>query len=171
VIPLMALPLVAVPAPAPGAAGGPTPPVPAADPTPDRPGPGPVPALSVRRHKPPAALVRLPAAPRPRKVPPPAQEAPAAPTGPDGWERWAPRVARCESGGRYDARNPRSSASGRYQALRSTWGGYGGYPEAWMAPPDVQEAHAAELYAQRGLRPWRASRSCWARTPAGGSQR
>jgi hypothetical protein len=80
-----------------------------------------------------------------------------------GWGHWAPRVAHCESRGRYDARNPRSSATGRYQAIRGTWGGYGGYPEAAAAPPHVQERHAAELFTRAGLRPWRASRRCWSR--------
>jgi hypothetical protein len=73
------------------------------------------------------------------------------------------RIMRCESGGNPTARNPTSSASGLFQALHGTWGGYGGYPEAWMAPVDVQWAHAHELYALRGTQPWDASRFCWSR--------
>lgn len=72
-------------------------------------------------------------------------------------------IARCESGGRYDAENARSTASGKYQVLDATWNGYGGYERASDAPPEVQEAFAAELYARAGTAPWRASRSCWRR--------
>lgn len=59
-----------------------------------------------------------------------------------------------ESGGRYDAQNPRSSASGAYQVLDSTWNGYGGYRRAKDAPPEVQDEFARQLYARSGSRPW-----------------
>jgi hypothetical protein len=51
-----------------------------------------------------------------------------------------------ESGGRYDAVNPNalSGATGAYQFIGSTWGGYGGYSVAYQAPPAVQDAKAAE---------------------------
>lgn len=66
-------------------------------------------------------------------------------------------IAAAESGGDYGAQNRSSSASGKYQVLSSTWGGYGGYSRARDAPPEVQEAQAHELYAAAGARPWVAS--------------
>jgi len=52
-----------------------------------------------------------------------------------------------ESGGSLTAQNPTSTASGKWQFLRGTWGGYGGYAEAWLAPESVQDARAAQLWA------------------------
>ncbi|MGE0139375.1 MAG: peptidoglycan DD-metalloendopeptidase family protein [Ilumatobacteraceae bacterium] len=49
-----------------------------------------------------------------------------------------------ESSGDYSAQARGSSASGAYQFLDSTWAGYAGYSRAWQAPPDVQDAKAAE---------------------------
>ena len=52
-----------------------------------------------------------------------------------------------ESRGSLTAQNPYSTASGKWQFLRGTWGGYGGYAEAWMAPESVQDARARQLWA------------------------
>lgn len=49
-----------------------------------------------------------------------------------------------ESGGDYTARAAGSTASGAYQFVDRTWDGYGGFPQAWQAPPPVQDAKAAE---------------------------
>lgn len=83
-----------------------------------------------------------------------------------GWEadvaaRWpaeqvgtACRIIMCESGGNPTARNPRSSASGIWQFLKGTWAGYGGYAEAWLAPPHVQHDAAFALWQRSSWRPW-----------------
>lgn len=67
----------------------------------------------------------------------------------------------CESGHDYTAQNPTSTASGAYQFLKSTWAGYGGYSEAYLAPPSVQDQAAIDLYNRAGTTPWNASRHCW----------
>ncbi len=53
-------------------------------------------------------------------------------------------VRQVESGGDYTARAARSTASGAYQFLDTTWDHYRGYPRAVDAPPDTQDAKAAE---------------------------
>jgi Transglycosylase-like domain len=52
-----------------------------------------------------------------------------------------------ESGGDYTVAAATSTASGAYQFVDSSWGGYGGYARAKDAPPAVQDAKAAELAA------------------------
>jgi hypothetical protein len=52
-----------------------------------------------------------------------------------------------ESRGSLTAENPVSTASGKWQFLDSTWGGYGGYSHAADAPESVQDARAREVWA------------------------
>ncbi len=63
-------------------------------------------------------------------------------------------IKRMESGGDYRAQNPVSTASGAYQVLNGTWGGYGGYKRAGDAPVHVQDKFAQSLYAKHGSQPW-----------------
>lgn len=66
-------------------------------------------------------------------------------------------VMKCESGGDLTVRNRSgSSASGKWQIIRGTWNGYGGYAEARDAPEEVQDAKARELWANgAGAGHWR----------------
>lgn len=64
--------------------------------------------------------------------------------------------------GGYSAQNPRSSASGAYQFLDSTWrtaskaAGHGGYSRAIHAPAEVQDAVAYHLaITSKGYSHWR----------------
>jgi hypothetical protein len=50
-----------------------------------------------------------------------------------------------------------SGASGKYQAMKSTWGGYAGYENAADAPEAIQDLWASELWNNgRGCSHWSA---------------
>ncbi|MGN6693915.1 MAG: transglycosylase family protein [Aquihabitans sp.] len=83
---------------------------------------------------------------------PPAPAPAPAPVAEQGTGRCGGDLPPCyvmmrESGGNIRARNPSSSASGKWQFIRSTWAGYGGYSDAYLAPESVQDAKARELWA------------------------
>jgi LysM repeat protein len=63
------------------------------------------------------------------------------------------RIRQRESGGNY-ATNTGNGYYGAYQYNIGTWGNYGGYARADLAPAAVQDAKAALTYAQRGCSPW-----------------
>jgi len=76
-----------------------------------------------------------------------------------------PAVIACESGGNPRAQNAHSSASGLFQFLDSSWRAYGGgkYASRAMYATVAQQYEIANVaFAQSGLTPWNASRSCWA---------
>ncbi len=77
------------------------------------------------------------------------------------WERWSDAIRHCESRNDPLAVNRSSGAGGLYQITPQTWESFEGYPRAHVAPADVQERFAVDLYRRRGLRPWLASRPCW----------
>ena len=58
-----------------------------------------------------------------------------------------------ESRGDYSAPPNKGQASGAYQFIESTWDGYGGYPHAYLAPPQIQDERAA-LDVERFLAQW-----------------
>jgi hypothetical protein len=62
-------------------------------------------------------------------------------------------LRQCESGNNYAA-NTGNGFFGAYQAVHSTWGGYAGYPDAYLAPPAVQDRWAQELWNIRRWQPW-----------------
>jgi hypothetical protein len=63
------------------------------------------------------------------------------------------RLRLCESGGTYN-RNSGNGYYGAYQYAISSWGGYGGYARADLAPAEVQDAKVMADIATRGWYPW-----------------
>jgi len=62
-----------------------------------------------------------------------------------------------ESGGDPTAQNRHSTASGLWQDLDSTWGGYAGYSRAMYAPASVQNEFNRRLWnGGRGCSNWNA---------------
>lgn len=125
--------------------------------------PNPVPrydrAPSVRTEVPTTAAPAPP--PRPRVTQP--RPPPAAVSGVAGVEQWRDEVAAygdwdvdlmlrimgCESGGRANADNPSSTASGLFQILGGPY------------DPVANIALAHSMWSTRGTQPWNSSRSCW----------
>lgn len=58
-----------------------------------------------------------------------------------------------ESRGDYSAPPNKGRASGAYQFITATWDSHGGYPEAYLAPPEVQDERAA-ADVERFLSQW-----------------
>lgn len=75
----------------------------------------------------------------------------------------ADAIGWCESRNRYDAENPDSSASGRWQFIAATWRAITGLePPASAWPPSVQRRAFLALWNDgRGARHWAPSRHCW----------
>ncbi len=79
---------------------------------------------------------------------------------------WRDRIGYCESGGRYDRIGP-GGHTGKYQYDVGTWRGAVGpelaaqYPQAYLAPGDIQEMAFNNTFAVRGTQPWNASYYCW----------
>lgn len=93
--------------------------------------------------------------------------APVAPAFPEvGARALMERIALCESQNDPTAKNSRSSASGRFQFLKSSWEAYG--RELWGSTEgkDIfSEKDNTELayfvYEKYGTSPWESSRYCW----------
>lgn len=67
----------------------------------------------------------------------------------DAWGQ----LRQCEAGGNY-ARNSGNGYYGAYQFDIGTWGGYGGYARADLAPPAIQDEKARQTQSARGWYPW-----------------
>lgn len=79
---------------------------------------------------------------------------------------WRDKIGYCESGGRYDRIGP-GGHTGKYQYDARTWRSAVGpelaaqYPQAYMAPGEIQEMAFNNTFARRGTQPWNASYKCW----------
>ena len=70
-------------------------------------------------------------------------------------------ISCCESKGSTTARNPRSSAVGLFQVMRSVWGKYARDNGHDITTGEGNIAVAIHILEVQGLRAWRASRQCW----------
>lgn len=79
------------------------------------------------------------------------------------------KIAFCESGNNPLAKNPNSSASGRFQFIKSSWSHYG--KELWgdkLSEKNVFDYNdntelALYVYKKNGVRDWEESRECWSK--------
>lgn len=76
------------------------------------------------------------------------------------------RIAACESQGNLYAKNPRSTAKGKYQFLDSSWKHYGMQLWGTLEGKSVfsekdQDELAAYVVSINGFRDWNASAHCW----------
>jgi soluble lytic murein transglycosylase-like protein len=73
------------------------------------------------------------------------------------------RIAKCESGYRWDAKNSSSTASGVYQYLSGTWAGTDEAKAGLsVLDADANVRAAIKYIASRGrAQPWNASKHCW----------
>lgn len=63
-------------------------------------------------------------------------------------------IRKRESGGNYSAVSPSGRHRGAYQFDQRTWESVGGSGDPAAAPPEEQDARAAELMRRRGTQPW-----------------
>jgi len=120
------------------------PPAPAAPPTP-APAAPPTPAPGAPTPETIAPTETTTVAPT-ATVAPPAPPAPAAKqitAYPDQIANILATIRYLESRGNYLAPPNRGRASGAYQFITSTWNNYGGYQNAYLAPPEIQDERAA----------------------------
>lgn len=77
------------------------------------------------------------------------------------------RIALCESGNNELAKNPDSSATGRFQFLKSTWKRYGeelwgkDYYEKNIEDYNDNTELAFYVFSTYGTKDWNASKTCW----------
>lgn len=69
------------------------------------------------------------------------------------------KIAEAESTYNATAKNPKSSASGLFQILTSTWKGAGCQGDVFDAESNI--ACARKLYTTSGTKPWDASKATW----------